>query len=312
VNELTQSSRATQLSEPVSRPPMSRLRRLATAAFVALAMASTVLVSGTAPATSSTPAAAPASASSRDATRPGHGGKPTVVLVHGAWADSSSWAGVVTRLQSDGYTVLAAPNPLRLLSGDAAFLRDFLATIPGPVVLVGHSYGGAVITNAATGNANVKALVYVDAFAPDEGETVNSLVGATSALAGDPAALFDIRPYPGAPEGDADVYLKPTVFTHSFAQDLTHREALMLAATQRPLTLAAGNEPSGEPAWRTTPSWYLLGTQDKIITPTAQKAMAHRAGSHITKVRASHVSLISHPGAVTKLVEAAAEATRGH
>jgi pimeloyl-ACP methyl ester carboxylesterase len=239
-----------------------------------------------------------------------HGPKPTIVLVHGAWADASSWNGAVTRLQRDGYTVLGAPNPLRGLSSDAGYVRDFLATVPGPIVVVGHSYGGAVITNAATGKANVKALVYVDAFAPDQGETVNSLVGATSALTGDPATLFDVRPYPGAPAGDADVYLKPSVFVHDFAQDLPSRRALLLAATQRPLTLAAGNQPSGTPAWRTIPSWYLLGTRDQIITPDSQLAMARRAGSHIVSVRASHVSLISHPGAVTALVEAAAYATR--
>jgi pimeloyl-ACP methyl ester carboxylesterase len=238
------------------------------------------------------------------------GAKPTIVLVHGAWADSSSWSGVIPRLQRRGYTVVAAPNPLRGLSSDSAYVRAFLSTIPGPIVLVGHSYGGAVITNAATGNPNVTALVYVDAFAPEKGETVNSLVGSTSALAGDPATLFDVRPYPGAPAGDADVYLKPAVVTDFFAQDLPRRDALVLAATQRPLTLAAGTEPSGEPAWRTIPSWYLLGTRDRIITPDSQLAMAQRAGSHITAVRASHVSLISRPGAVVRLITAADRATR--
>lgn len=236
--------------------------------------------------------------------------KPTIVLVHGAWADASSWSGVITPLQEAGYTVLAPPNPLRLLSGDAAYVRDFLSTIPGPIVLVGHSYGGAVITNAATGNPDVKALVYVDAFAPDEGENIFSLAGADSALAGDPATLFDLRPYPGAPAGDADAYLKPSVVLNSFAQDLPRRQALLIAATQRPITFAAGTEPSGPPAWATIPSWYLLGTQDRIITPSAQEAMATRAGSHIVRVRASHVSLISHPDAVVRLIRAAAWATR--
>jgi pimeloyl-ACP methyl ester carboxylesterase len=239
-----------------------------------------------------------------------HGARPTIVLVHGAWADSSSWSGVITRLQRQGYTVLAPPNPLRSLSGDAAYIRSFLATVPGPIVLVGHSYGGAVINNAATGNLNVKALVYVDAFAPDQGETVNSLIGAGSALAGDASTLFDVRPYPGAPAQDADVYLKPSVFVRSFAQDLSRQDAALLAATQRPLTLAAGNEPSGVPAWHTISSWYLLGTQDRIITPASQLAMAQRAHSHIVAVRASHVSLISHPSAVVRLVTTADLATR--
>jgi pimeloyl-ACP methyl ester carboxylesterase len=235
--------------------------------------------------------------------------KPTIVLVHGAWADASSWADVIERLHRDGYTVLAPPNPLRSLSGDAAYLRDFLSTVSGPVVLVGHSYGGAVITNAAGGNTNVTALVYIDAFAPDQGQSVNSLIGAGSALTGDPSTLFDVRPYPGATGGDADVYLKPSVFVHSFAQDVSRREDALLAATQRPLTLAAGNEPSGVPAWRTIPSWYLLGTHDRIITPASQLAMAQRAHSHIVRVDASHVSLISHPGAVARLVVSAARAT---
>ena len=254
----------------------------------------------------SSTSAAPASASTTARTSEQ---KPAVVLVHGAWADSSSWSSVITRLQNHGYTVLAAPNPLRSLSGDAAYLRDFLATIAGPIVLVGHSYGGAVITNAANGNNAVKALVYIDAFAPDQGETVNSLTGAGSALGGDPATLFDIRPYPAAPAGDADVYLKPAVFVQSFAQDLSRSAAVVLSATQRPLTLGAGNETSGAPAWRTIPSWYLLGTQDKIITPASQQAMAKRAGSHITRVRASHVSLISHPAETTDVILAAARAT---
>ncbi|MDH2415236.1 alpha/beta hydrolase [Nocardioides sp. CER19] len=239
-----------------------------------------------------------------------HGAKPTIVLVHGAWADSSGWSGVITRLQRRGFTVLAVANPLRGLSADSAYVRAFLETVPGPIVLVGHSYGGAVITNAATGNENVRALVYVDAFAPDKGETVNSLVGAGSALAGDPATLFDVRPYPGAPTGDADVYLKPSVVTDFFAQDLPRREALVLAATQRPLTLAAGTEPSGEPAWKTIPSWYLLGTRDRIITPASQLFMAERAGADITRVRASHVSMISHPEAVVRLIRVATRATR--
>lgn len=260
------------------------------AAFVAALVTAALLV---VPA-SSTLAAPPGLRSSESAAghlHP-HGQKPTIVLVHGAWADSSSWSGVITRLQHRGYTVLAPPNPLRRLSGDADYLRDFLATVSGPVVLVGHSYGGAVITNAATGNVNIKALVYVDAFAPDQGETVNSLVGAGSALTADPSTLFDIRPYPGAPTGDADVYLKPSVFVNSFAQDLPPREALLLAATQRPLTLTVGNESSGVPAWRTLPSWYLLGTRDKIITPASQRAMAQRA--ELARREGPHLSRLAH------------------
>ena len=139
--------------------------------------------------------------------------KPTVVLVHGAWADSSSWAGVVKRLQHDGYTVDVFPTPLRGLLSDAAYLRDYLDAISGPIVLVGHSYGGAVITNAATGDAQVKALVYIDAFAPAQGETVVQLATAQpgSAIGGDPTTVFDLVPYPGAPTGDVDLYVKQSV-----------------------------------------------------------------------------------------------------
>lgn len=279
-------------------PTKSALRPVIRLA-AALVAAAALLI----PATAATAVPAPASHAQP------HGPLPTIVLEHGAWADASSWSGVIARLQGDGYTVIAPPNPLRGLSSDSAYLSDVLATISGPIVLVGHSYGGAVITNAATGDPNVKALVYVDAFAPDQGEIVNALAGAGSALAADPSTLFDIRPYPGAAAGDADAYLKPSVFVNSFAQDLPRSEALELAATQRPIALSAGNEPSGVPAWKTIPSWYLVGMQDKIITPASQLAMAQRAGSHIAKVNASHVSLISHPGAVVDLVESAVRAT---
>lgn len=281
-------------------------RRRVLPALLATATVAIGLI-GLGPASAAPAGRAPAAVAA-PASHPG-GAKPTVVLVHGAWADSSSWTDVIIKLQHDGYTVLAAPNPLRSLSGDAATVRDFLATVPGPIILVGHSYGGAVITNAATGNANVKALVYVDAFAPDQGETVFPLSGADSALAVDPTTVFDFRPYPGAPAGDFDLYLKPAVVARSFAPDVSRQKAAVLAATQRPLTLSAGNEPSGVPAWKTIPSWYLLGTQDKIITPTAQRFMAERAHAHITLVRSSHVSLISHPAAVESLVLKAARAT---
>jgi pimeloyl-ACP methyl ester carboxylesterase len=235
--------------------------------------------------------------------------KPTVVLVHGAWADASSWSSEITALEGAGYPVLAPPVPLRSLLGDSANLRQFLATVKGPIVLVGHSYGGAVITNAATGNPNVKALVYVDAFAPAAGQTVFGLTGATSVLAGDPAKLFNLRPYAGAPTGDADIYLKPWVVRQAFAPDLSRQQQDVLAATQRPITFTAGTQKSGVPAWATIPSWFLLGTQDRMITPSAQRAMATLAHSHITEVRSSHVSLISHPAAVDKLIVAAATAT---
>ena len=175
--------------------------------------------------------------------------------------------------------------------GNARCPEVFLSTIPGPIVLVGHSYGGAVITDAATNNPDVKALVYVNAFAPDAGETVLPLAGPDSALAVDPTSVFDFVPYPGAPAGDFDLYLKENVFLNAFASGVPTREAFALYATQRPLALTAGSEPSGEPAWKTIPSWYLLGTRDLIIPPSAQQFMAERAGSTIVKVNAGHLSL---------------------
>jgi len=266
---------------------------------------------GLAPAAVAKPAApAATTAAGQSAARSHDGVKPTVVLVHGAWADASGWTDVVIRLQRAGYPVLAPPNPLRSLSGDAASVRAFLATVPGPIVLVGHSYGGAVITNAATGNPNVRALVYVDAFVPDQGEAVFPLVGPDSTLAvSDPTTVFDLRPYPGAPAGDVDVYLKPAVVVSSFAQDLPRRTALAMAATQRPIAFSAGSEPSGAPAWRSIPSWYVIGTQDRIIPAAQQRFMAERAGAHIVEVRASHVSMISKPAAVARVIVAAARAT---
>jgi pimeloyl-ACP methyl ester carboxylesterase len=254
-------------------------------------------------------AVVPGQVASADAAAGSHQAKPTVVLVHGAWADGSSWSGVVQRLQHAGYPVRVPPNPLRSLPGDSATIASFLSTIAGPIVLVGHSYGGAVITNAATGNPNVKALVYVDAFAPKAGETVFPLSGADSALAVDPTTVFDFVPYPGAPAGDADLYLKRSLFLTSFASGVPADTAALLYATQRPIAFSAGNEPSGTPAWETIPSWYLVGTQDKIITPAQQRFMAQRAGAHTVEVRAGHLSLVSHPDAVTKLIITAARTT---
>jgi len=235
--------------------------------------------------------------------------KPTVVLVHGAWADSSAWSGVVSRLQHDGYAVDVFPTPLRGLLSDAAYLRGFLDTISGPVVLVGHSYGGAVITNAATGDANVQALVYVDAFAPAQGETVVQLATAEpgSAIGGDPAKVFDAVPYPGGPAGDADLYVKPSVFADAFANDLPAKKAAILAAEQRPVAFSALVTPSGLPAWQTIPSWDFVGTIDKVIPPAEQLFMAQRAGGHIVQVKASHLPMVSQPAAVTNVIlEAAA------
>jgi pimeloyl-ACP methyl ester carboxylesterase len=224
--------------------------------------------------------------------------KPTIVLVHGAWADGSSWNAVSTELQGQGFTVLTPSNLLRGVTTDAPYVASFLAQrTKGPVVLVGHSYGGFVITNAALAGGDVKALVYVDAFMPDEGETTFVVLGDSgSALAvPDPATVLDVVGYPGAPEGDADAYLKPDVVHTAFAPDLPEADRWLIAASQRPLTLAANTIPSGVPAWKTLPSWAVIGTEDRIIPPAAQRRMAGRAGATITEVDSSHVSMVSHP-----------------
>jgi pimeloyl-ACP methyl ester carboxylesterase len=236
------------------------------------------------------------------------GVKPTIVLVHGAWADASSWNGVTRRLQADGYTVLAPANPLRSLSGDAAYLRSLLATISGPIVLVGHSYGGAVITNAATGNANVKALVYVDAFVPDTGDTVLGLAAMNPGSDLTPATL-SAAPYTDGTTSGVDLYIKPADFRDALAGDVPPPQAAIMAASQRPISLAAATEPSGAPAWKEIPSWDLIGTQDHAIPPATQEFMAKRADSHTVEIKASHLSMVSHPADVTHLILDAVNST---
>ena len=236
---------------------------------------------------------------------------PTIVLVHGAWADASSWTGVITRLQASGRTVVALPNTLRGVGADAAVIRSYLDTVEGPVILVGHSYGGFVITNAATGAKNVKALVYVDAFIPDEGQPVAALTGQASVLAAagaNPTSVFKLVPAPGAPPEVPDTYLLPSVVAESFANGLSAEDQGLIAATQRPASFAAVVEPSGPPAWKDIPSWAIVGTQDRIIVPESLRAMAEHAGAKITEVDASHVVMVSQPQAVTDVIMEAVRA----
>lgn len=225
--------------------------------------------------------------------------KPTVVLVHGAWADSSGWSGVIERLQKKGYSVLAPANPLRSLDGDSAYLASFLAQEQGPFVLVGHSYGGAVITNAAAGNPNVKALVYVNGFVPDIGEDILHLGGADSQI----SSSIEFKGFPG----DVDIYLRQESFRDVFAADVSQKEAAVMAVAQRPIAFAAAGGQTKAAAWKTIPSWYLLGLQDRAITPEAQRFMANRAGATIRELDTSHVSHVSRPGAVVDLIEDAAD-----
>jgi pimeloyl-ACP methyl ester carboxylesterase len=232
--------------------------------------------------------------------------KPTVVLVHGAFADSSSWNGVVKILEKDGYPVIAAANPLRSVKGDAQSVADVLASVKTPVVLVGHSYGGPVISEAAYGNANVKALVYVAAFAPEKGETAAELSGrfpgsTLGPTLSAPVALAD---------GGKDLYIQQDKFHDQFAADVSQADAQLMAATQRPVTVAALNEAATEPAWKTVPSYFVYGDQDKNIPAQALAFMAERAHSKQTVVvkGASHVVMVSNPKAVASLIETAATA----
>jgi pimeloyl-ACP methyl ester carboxylesterase len=245
------------------------------------------------------------SASAKPGTGKKSAAKPTIVLVHGAWADGSGWSGVIKRLQADGYEAIAPANPLRGLHGDAAYTAGVLAQIPGPLVVVGHSYGGAVITNAAAGNANVKALVYIDAFIPDVGETVLALAGADSLV----GSSIEFKGYPPFGPTDGEAYITKAAFHTTFAGDLPEKESAILWAAQRPAAGAATAEATTAAAWKTIPSWALVGLEDRTITPPAQLFMARRAGAKITKIHASHVSMISQPAAVTKLIERAVKAT---
>jgi pimeloyl-ACP methyl ester carboxylesterase len=237
--------------------------------------------------------------------------KPTIVLVHGAWADASSWNAVASELQSQGFTVLAPPNLLRAVALDAPYISSFLAQrTSGPVVLVGHSYGGFVISNAATGADNVKALVYVDAFIPDEGETVFQILGGSGSAYDipDPTTVFDVVGYPGAPEGDVEAFLKADTVHNSFAQDLPEADRWLIVESQRPITLGANTTPSGDPGWSSLPSWAVVGTEDRVIPPGAQQSMAERAGATITELDGSHVIMVSQPDAVAGVILTAVRA----
>ncbi|KRE00683.1 alpha/beta hydrolase [Bosea sp. Root670] len=229
--------------------------------------------------------------------------RPTIILVHGAFAESASWNAVVSRLNKSGYRAIAAANPLRSLKADAAEVGALIRSIAGPVVLVGHSYGGPVITEAANGQPNVKALVYVAAFAPDTGESSLSLTGrfpgSTLSSAIHPVELVS---------GGRDLYIKPDRFPSQFAADVPRRQAAAMAVTQRPVAEAALAEPSGTPSWKTLPSYSIYGTGDLNIPPAAMAFMAQRAQA-VKTVRvkgASHVVMISHPARVASLIELAA------
>ena len=232
--------------------------------------------------------------------------KATVVLVHGAFADSSSWNGVIQRLHAKGYTVVAAANELRSVKSDAAEVASVLRSIHGPVVLVGHSYGGSVISAAASGLDNVKALVYVAAFAPDVGESAGELTGRFPGSSLGSA----LSPPVAMASGGNDLYIQQDKFRAQFAADVPAAQAQLMAVGQRPITDAALHETSTSAAWKTIPSWFVYGSADLNIPPAAQAFMAERAHSRKTVVikGASHVVMVSHPAEVALLVEQAAQA----
>lgn len=237
------------------------------------------------------------------------GAKPTIVLEHGAFADASSWNAVIERLQAAGYPVVAPADPLRGPAADAAALRGVLDHVPGPKILVGHSYGGSVISLAGANDPDVKALVYVAAFLPAPGETALELTGkypgSTLGSALDPVT------YPLADGTKAtDLYIRRDAFRHQFAADVPAGRAALMAATQRPIAQSALGEPATAAAWKEKPSWDIVTTEDLNIPEAVQLFMARRAGSHITEVAASHSVAVSHPALVTRVIEDAARATR--
>jgi pimeloyl-ACP methyl ester carboxylesterase len=241
------------------------------------------------------------SAATREST------KATIILVHGALADSSSWDGVISRLQAHGYTVIAAANPLRSLKSDSDYVSGIVKNVKGPVVLVGHSYGGSVIANTAIGAGDVKAMVFVAAYAPEAGESAFDLTGKFpgSILPGALAAPIALS------DGAHDLYIQQDKFRSVFAADIPEKQARVMAATQRPVTDVALKEASGAPAWHGVPCWFIYGSADKVIPPAAHAFMAQRAGAKDTIVvkGAPHLIMVSHPSVVADVIEKAAAET---
>ena len=223
----------------------------------------------------------------------------TVVLVHAAWADASSWNKVIPSVQRKGLEVVAAQIPLTSLSDDAATLRRFLKRVSGPVVLVGHSYGGAVITTAASGNPNVKALVFVAAMAPDEGETVGELLHRAAPHASAPALV---------PDEDGLLWMSAKGFADAVAHEGSAADALLMAATQKPIAIKCVQEQMTQPSWKEKPSWFLVAERDRMIAPETQRFMADRAGSHVLAMEVDHTPLATAPAGVVEIITEAVDA----
>ena len=231
----------------------------------------------------------------------------TVVLVHGAFADSSGWSGVITELRAAGVPVVAVPNPLRGVSHDAAYVASAMSQVPGRVLAVGHSYGGAVITNAALAAGNVVGLVYVAAFAPDEGETLQDIEADSrdSVL----TSALQQHTYPDGDGGtQVELSIAPERFHDAFAADLSEEQARVMAATQRPASALGFGEPTSAPAWKDLPSWAVIPTGDKAAGSDVLRTMAARAGATVTEAEGSHVIMISQPQVVTEVIRQALQA----
>jgi pimeloyl-ACP methyl ester carboxylesterase len=225
--------------------------------------------------------------------------QPTVVLVHGAFAESASWNDVIRRLQDQGYTVIAAANPIRSVSGDAEFVASIFEAVEGPIVAVGHSYGGTVITNAVRANENVKALVYVAGYAPEEGENALELSGRF------PGSTFgDTLWTVSLSDGSTDLYIQQEKYHGQFAEDVLAEQTALMAVGQRPLRDVAANEASGPPAWRSIASWFVFGELDKNIPVAAHRFMAERAGAReVVEIEgASHAVSVSHLEEVADMI----------
>ena len=232
--------------------------------------------------------------------------KPTIVLVHGAFADASGWSAVIQRLSALGYATYAPANPLRGIISDGEYVRTFVSTIEGPVVLVGHSYGGSVITNASAGADNVRALVFIAAYVPDEGETLLA-AGALDGASNDLGEHLVVRPYPGAPEGDGDAYIDPAVFHHQFCADLPADLAAVMAVSQRAVDAVLPRSPVRPGRVEDAPELVHGGQPGQRDPPVAERAMAARAGSTTVEVDSSHVAFISHVDETVDLILAAVE-----
>jgi pimeloyl-ACP methyl ester carboxylesterase len=226
--------------------------------------------------------------------------KPSIILVHGAFADATGWAKVLLLLQKDGYSVTAVQNPLKSIADDVATTKRAIESQPGDVVLVGHSYGGAIITGAGADNPKVKALVFVAAFAPDAGEAIGALI-----------AQYPPTPLGAGlvPDSAGFLYIDRAKFKEIFAKDVTEEEAAVMAATQKPVAGASFGETQTVAAWKTVPSWYIVSTQDHAINPDSERFMAKRMNATTSELDASHVSFISQPEKIVAVIKAAAEAT---